>query len=340
MKIKTIQLIVFTIFLVVACQQPTNKDYIKLSGKVNNKTFDTLLIYGDNFKTPIKTIILNEDGTFLDTLHAKTRAYTLYDGSRLFSAYLKKGKDLEINYDQENFDETLDFLGDTQEENKYLKLSGDFYSEKIQPMEESLYDLKNESFVTTLDSLHKIQKDFLYSFKNLDSSFTANQLAGIKETQLFVKNRYDTKQSILNMNGKESPNFTDYINYNGEKSSLKDYLGSYVYIDMWATWCVPCKKEIPFLKEIEKKYHDKNIKFISISTDKKTDFYKWKTMVEDNQMTGIQLFANGDESFSKQYKVWYIPRFILIDKTGKIINSEAPRPSEKELVKLLDSILT
>ena len=58
-----------------------------------------------------------------------------------------------------------------------------------------------------------------------------------------------------------------FENYAGETSSLEDFKGRYVYIDVWATWCGPCKKEIPYLKAIEEKFHNRNIEFVSISVD-------------------------------------------------------------------------
>src|SRR5690625_7878965 len=66
--------------------------------------------------------------------------------------------------------------------------------------------------------------------------------------------------------GKKSPEF-DYENYNGGKTSLESLRGKYVYIDVWATWCGPCLREIPYLKEVEKDYRNKNIEFVAISID-------------------------------------------------------------------------
>lgn len=71
--------------------------------------------------------------------------------------------------------------------------------------------------------------------------------------------------------GNPSPGFTDYENYAGGTTSLDDLKGKYVYIDVWATWCGPCKAEIPFLKEVEEEYRDKNIEFVSISIDQDKD---------------------------------------------------------------------
>jgi thiol-disulfide isomerase/thioredoxin len=67
------------------------------------------------------------------------------------------------------------------------------------------------------------------------------------------------------ISGKPSPVF-DYENHKGGKTSLESLKGSYVYVDVWATWCGPCRQEIPLLK-VEQQFEGKNIKFVSISVD-------------------------------------------------------------------------
>jgi len=140
--------------------------------------------------------------------------------------------------------------------------------------------------------------------------------------------------------GAASPVFKNYENYQGGKSSLSDYLGKYVYIDVWATWCSPCVAEIPALKELNKQYAEKDIVFLSISIDKKRAHQTWKDMIKEKEMKGVQLFAPNDWStqFVQDYGISSIPRFILIDKEGKIINSNAPRPSDPNLVKVFDEL--
>ncbi|WP_440122699.1 TlpA family protein disulfide reductase [Tenacibaculum sp. Ill] len=140
--------------------------------------------------------------------------------------------------------------------------------------------------------------------------------------------------------GKISPIFVDYENNTGGATSLTDLKGKYVYIDIWATWCQPCKAEIPFLKEVEKKYHDKNIEFVSISIDTEKDHDAWKQMIRDKQLTGVQLMAdnNWNSKFITEYGVQGIPHFILIDPSGKIVSSYAPRPSDKKLIELFDEL--
>lgn len=140
--------------------------------------------------------------------------------------------------------------------------------------------------------------------------------------------------------GKVSPVFTDYENFKGGENSLGDYAGKYVYIDVWAQWCGPCKREIPFLKKVEKEYHDKNIVFMSISIDQEKDYDKWRAMVEDKELSGVQLLADNawNSKFIQDYYIKGIPRFILVGPDGNIVNSNAPRPSSKKLIKLFDSL--
>lgn len=135
--------------------------------------------------------------------------------------------------------------------------------------------------------------------------------------------------------GKPSPKFFNYENYAGGTISLNDFKGKYVYIDVWATWCGPCRAEIPHLEKIEKKYHDKNIVFVSISIDKQKQKKAWRKMIADKNMGGVQLLAK-DKKFVDEYVVLGIPRFILIDPDGNIVDQNAPRPSDPKLIELFN----
>jgi thiol-disulfide isomerase/thioredoxin len=139
--------------------------------------------------------------------------------------------------------------------------------------------------------------------------------------------------------GKPSPKF-NYENHKGGTTSLDDLKGKFVYIDVWATWCGPCKREIPFLKEVEKKYHDKNIEFVSISIDDKKDYETWKNFVTEQQLGGVQLYADNawQSQFVKDYAIEGIPRFILIDTESNIISADAPRPSDEKLIELFEEL--
>ncbi|WP_310991960.1 TlpA family protein disulfide reductase [Aequorivita marina] len=153
-----------------------------------------------------------------------------------------------------------------------------------------------------------------------------------------ITERYNTLKNLTK--GKPSPTF-DYENHKGGTTSLADLKGKYVYIDVWATWCGPCLREIPSLKKVEADYSDKNVQFVSISIDEPKDYDKWKSMVTEKELVGIQLMAdqNWKSKFVKDYAILGIPRFILVDPEGNIVSSDAPRPSNPELRKTLDELL-
>lgn len=136
--------------------------------------------------------------------------------------------------------------------------------------------------------------------------------------------------------GEQVPNFS-YKTVDGKTYTLKDFAGKYLLVDMWATWCGPCVREIPQLKKLEEKMHGKNIEFVSISVDK--DAAKWKSFVESNDMTGVQLHNGGDRTLSTFFDVAFIPRFILIGPDGKVVNPQLDKPSTGDkLVKYLTAL--
>lgn len=139
--------------------------------------------------------------------------------------------------------------------------------------------------------------------------------------------------------GNPSPTF-DYENHKGGKTSLESLRGKYIYIDLWATWCGPCHKEIPFLQQVEEQYKGKNIEFVSISIDAIKDKVKWSKFVREKQLGGIQLLADNEwnSKIMKDYAVQGVPTFILIDPYGNIISARAPKPSDTKLIDLFNSL--
>ncbi|MFI2742886.1 TlpA family protein disulfide reductase [Zhouia sp. PK063] len=192
----------------------------------------------------------------------------------------------------------------------------------------------------------KIKEDFLMNYSSLALSPDENMkkvydiyMANLtsEENKDKIKKQYAILESIVP--GKPSPTF-NYENNAGGTTSLTDLKGKYVYVDVWATWCGPCKGEIPYLKKVEEEYHGKNIQFVSISIDEQKDHETWKNMIKEKELGGIQLMAdkNWESDFAKEYNIRGIPRFILIDPQGNIVNADAPRPSNPELKELFDSL--
>ncbi|MFV0153069.1 TlpA family protein disulfide reductase [Empedobacter falsenii] len=125
----------------------------------------------------------------------------------------------------------------------------------------------------------------------------------------------------------KAPDFS-LADINGKRFDLSDFKGKYVYIDIWATWCGPCKVQIPFMKELEKQFRGAPIHFVSISLDKEEDKPIWEKMVRENQMSGVQLFAGRENNFGYDYQIQYIPTFLILDKEGNIMIDSAPAPMD------------
>jgi thiol-disulfide isomerase/thioredoxin len=137
--------------------------------------------------------------------------------------------------------------------------------------------------------------------------------------------------------GAAAPLFELY-DYNDDLVKLEDLKGKVVYIDIWATWCGPCKAEIPHLKKLEAHFKGQDISFVSIAYKDKKE--KWMKMVEDKNMGGIQLFApDANIPFFTDFDVSSIPRFILLNKEGKIISPETYRPSYPQIIEFIEAFL-
>lgn len=243
-----------------------------------------------------------------------------------------------------NLDNNADFLFS----NPYKQLINIHFNEllekQLKPEDQFLWKaalpeikkLKSESIRNSL--LYALSYEI--SPANPDASVLYNELNNLSTNPYFKKEIAEKFNKLQSMSaGNNSPVF-DFENHKGGKTSLAALKGKYVYIDVWATWCGPCLREIPALKSMEESFHDKNIAFVSISVDTKKDYEKWKKMVADKQLGGIQLIADNDwnSQFVLDYSITAIPRFILLDPDGKIVNADAPRPSDPALAALLNDL--
>lgn len=328
---KKIIVVFFVIFAFVGCKEP--KGFVAISGKINDTKASEIIISSRNYS---KTIKLDKHGKFKDTLKVKKGVFKLTDGENKLIVFLDNGYNLKLNSNADFTD--VKFKGKGKETNNYIgervKLS---LSKDNDP--KSFFTVSRDTFDIRVKQLE--EKYASFSTKNVDSTVISQLEREGKQFITYLKRNYESKYAALIKfkPGTPSPKFTNYENYNGGKTSLDDFKGKYVYIDVWATWCGPCIQQIPFLKKIEKEYHDKNIEFVSISTDRPNKYETWKKMIKDKNMTGVQLYAGQDYSFSRNFDIRGIPRFILIDPQGNIVDANAPRPSDprlKELFKTLD----
>ena len=351
---KKLSLAILAIITLISCSEEHPKEYITISGKIENNKDSILKIR--QRRNIIKKIKINKDGTFKDTLKVE-KSGVYFAETKLrnrFPIHLANGYNLKLTGDSENFKESLKYEGKGAESNKYIVSQIQYSLNTLgkNPME--LFALNKEQFDSKISSIEKGLDSVLNLYKKMDTTLLAESLKQNKQMLTFFKKGYEKQHSVAlaqaeakkkTAKGMVSPKFMNYQNFKGGKTSLDNLKGKYVYIDMWATWCGPCKAEIPALQQLEKDYHGKNIEFVSISIDNERTAgswekaeKKWKKMVTDMNLTGIQLYAAKDIDFISAYQINSIPRFLLIDPKGNIVDANAPRPSDKKVRDLFSGL--
>lgn len=138
-----------------------------------------------------------------------------------------------------------------------------------------------------------------------------------------------------------APDFT-IPDASGKMVKLSDFKGKLVAIDVWATWCIPCMHSLPYFLKLRDKYKDNaNVVFMSVSIDNAESKTKWLDFLKSKNMNGVELHA-GDKTasaFEKAYNITGIPRYILINQEGKIIEDHAPQASEPEYERIIETAL-
>lgn len=91
---------------------------------------------------------------------------------------------------------------------------------------------------------------------------------------------------------KDVPLFSE--DQDGVKVSSETFRGKYIYLDIWATWCGPCKQEMPYMQKLEQQYRGEKIVFVSLSMDRWTEKEKWKLYLAEHRIQGVTLMLRRD----------------------------------------------
>ncbi|MCB0852450.1 MAG: TlpA family protein disulfide reductase [Bacteroidetes bacterium] len=159
----------------------------------------------------------------------------------------------------------------------------------------------------------------------------------------YAKTEYATllkpifKEAMRLAPGQPAPDI-QLVDINGENVELRDFRGKVVYLDFWASWCGPCRAQMPYAKELKEEYKGQDVVFLYVSID--DDEEAWRKAVEEENLKGVLLFSQGFRSETPQaYGVKAIPNYFLINRNGTIALSNPDRPSGKNVRKQINEAL-
>ncbi|MEZ4888048.1 MAG: TlpA disulfide reductase family protein [Chitinophagales bacterium] len=147
-----------------------------------------------------------------------------------------------------------------------------------------------------------------------------------------MKKAHDDKGDAVSID-KKAP-FT-LTNMQGEQITLDKFKGKVVYIDFWASWCGPCRKQFPFAKELKTKLskkQKKKVEFLYISIDNGEDI--WKNAIKKMGIEGYHVLSPGgwQSKVCQYFNIRSIPRYMLLDKKGRIAEANAKRPGQEGIL--------
>lgn len=292
--------------------------------------------------TELDEIKVSTDFKQMESRHIEYNYYLMLSQYDIANAFYNQSSQPQTNsFNEELSDIDLENEKDFQNISSYRNLVVSLITQKVEKTDD-FNEIKNiiGSVKSTIIK-DKLMRDIMY-YKIMSSDPNAEQLNAFiqkhstdEKLKLDAQETFDKVKNLLP--GNPSPKF-NYPDINGKYISLDDLKGKLVYIDVWATWCAPCLAEVPHLKQLTEDYKNQELTIVSISIDPQSDYEKWKKMVENKDLKGVQIFSDNDwnSQFVVDYGIRGIPRFILLDKEGKIISADAPRPSNPKLRSLID----
>lgn len=129
----------------------------------------------------------------------------------------------------------------------------------------------------------------------------------------------------------------------GQRTSLEEVLGRYkgslVYLDFWASWCAPCLAQIPYTKALQKRFSGDEICFLFVSTDINRKNWGEKVQEYSDVFDGSYRILDPEATFLKEIRLSSIPRNLIFDREGHLLDPDAIRPSDESIDNRLKSLL-
>ncbi len=164
------------------------------------------------------------------------------------------------------------------------------------------------------------------------------ELLSIPNPQAVPLPEVDLNLAIEPRVGFRAPDFS-LQTLEGQPFQMTNLLGKVVLINYWATWCIPCKQEIPILEKLSQEYQQKGVVFISVNAIDQDDLNNVQTIVSDYRMT-IPVLLDQGRQFADKYQALFFPTTYLVDATGVIREISLGDNTEAELRFSLEKVLS
>jgi len=155
-----------------------------------------------------------------------------------------------------------------------------------------------------------------------------DKLPDLEEANLLKKEiTTDLEIEKNTANGGTIP-LVSYPGVDGKPILLRPVKGNYLLVDFWASWCGPCRKSIPKVKELYALYNNKGLEIVSVSID--TDDQAWRQAMADEQMPWKQVFSPNKDKTLKDFNIQGVPTLFLVDRQGRILEKFTGYSSQLE----------